>query len=122
VVEDFGARTGIQHRLHLPEEDLPVDPDRATVIYRILQELLTNVARHAEATEIEVRLQKKDRDVMLLVRDNGKGMPGEKLSTKESLGILGMHERALAFGGSLVFCSAPGTGTTVEVRIPEGAA
>ena len=122
VVEDFGTRTGIKHDLNLPAEDIVTDPERATAIYRILQELLTNVARHARATEVFVQLQRTNRDLILLVRDNGKGMPAEKLSAKESLGILGMHERALAFGGELVFSSAPGEGTSVKVRIPEGPA
>ena len=94
------------------------DSGRATAIYRILQELLTNVARHAAATEVQVQLAQKDKDVILIVRDNGRGMPAERLSAKDSLGILGMQERALAFGGELVFSSAPGTGTSVKVRIP----
>jgi PAS domain S-box-containing protein len=117
--EDFERRTGIKCRLDVPEEELALDSGRATAIYRILQELLTNVARHAAATEVEIELLNRDHDVILTVRDNGKGMPAEKLSAKESLGILGMQERALAFGGELLFCSAPGAGTTVRVRIPQ---
>jgi PAS domain S-box-containing protein len=119
AVEDFGNRTGIKCRLDLTEEELALDSDRATAIYRILQELLTNVARHAAATEVEVQLEKQNHDVVLKVRDNGKGMAREKLGARESLGILGMRERALAFGGELVFGNEPGTGTSVRVRIPE---
>ena len=121
AVEDFGSRTGIKCRLDLPEEELALDSDRSTAIYRILQELLTNVARHAAATEVEVQLEKKNHDVVLKVRDNGKGMAMDKLAARESLGILGVQERALAFGGEVVFSSEPGTGTSVRVRIPEGA-
>jgi PAS domain S-box-containing protein len=121
AVEDFGNRTGIKCRLELPEEEFVLGSDRATAIYRILQELLTNVARHAAATEVEVQLEKKNHDVVLKVRDNGRGLALEKLSARDSLGILGMRERALAFGGELVIGSEPGTGTSVRVRIPEGA-
>ena len=71
---------GIKCRLDLTEEELALDSDRATAIYRILQELLTNVARHAAATEVEVQLEKQNHDVVLKVRDNGKGMAREKLA------------------------------------------
>jgi PAS domain S-box-containing protein len=116
--EDFESRTGIKCKLHLTEGDLAIDSGKATALYRILQELLTNVAQHAAATQVEIELAMGDKDVVLTVRDNGKGMPAEKFSAKESLGILGMQERALAFGGELILCSAPGAGTSVRVRIP----
>ena len=122
AAEEFETHTGIKCRLNLPGEDVAMEPERATAIYRILQELLTNVARHAAATEVEVQLAKEETAVVLIVHDNGKGMNTEKLSTEKSLGILGMQERALAFGGEITIRSSPGAGTSAKVRIPEGPA
>jgi len=117
--EEFEARTGTKCRLDLPREDIAIDPERATAIFRIFQETLTNVARHAEASEVKVRLAKEGGDLTLEVRDNGKGLAEERLSSGRSLGILGMRERALLLGGELAIRGAPGKGTTVRVRIPQ---
>jgi len=76
------------------------------------------VARHADASEVQVRLAREDGDLTLGVHDNGKGIAEDKLSDRESLGILGMRERALLLGGELAIVSAPEKGTTVRVRIP----
>jgi len=116
--EDFQSRTGIKCRLNLPGQDIAMDRERATAVYRILQESLTNVARHAAASEVEVQLRQEGKDLTLVVQDNGKGMPLGRLSSRESLGILGMQERALVFGGEIIFCTGRGMGTTVHVRIP----
>jgi two-component system sensor histidine kinase UhpB len=96
-----------------------MDPDRSTAVFRILQESLTNVVRHAAASEITIRMEKRNKDLMLLVKDNGKGMRMEDAFRDESLGILGMRERAQMFGGEVDICSAPGSGTTVRVNIPQ---
>jgi len=117
--EDFEARTGIKCRLDLLQDDIAIDPDRATAVFRILQETLTNVTRHAAASEVEARLGKRDNDLTLEVHDNGKGIPEDKLFHGGSLGILGMRERALLLGGELTIRGAPGLGTTVRVQIPE---
>src|SRR5205807_10650774 len=98
-----------------------IDQEIATAIFRIFQETLTNVARHAEATGVEVHLRKDDDSIVLEVRDNGRGM-NEELATGSSLGILGMRERALLLKGKLTIHSTPGIGTTVTVRIPNKAA
>jgi signal transduction histidine kinase len=102
----------------LPQEDIPIAAERGTAIYRILQEILTNVARHAAANRVEVQLTRRDHDIILLVHDNGSGIPADKLARQDSLGILGMQERALAVGGEIKICSSPGAGTTVRARIP----
>jgi PAS domain S-box-containing protein len=117
--EDFQARTGTTCRLDLPQDDIAVDPERATAIFRIFQETLTNVARHADASEVSVRLTKEDSDVTLEVHDNGKGISEDILASGKSLGILGMRERAMLLGGELTISGPPGNGTTVKVRIPE---
>lgn len=117
--EEFEARTGTKCRLDLPEDDIATDQERATALFRIFQETLTNVARHANATTINVRLTKENGDLLLEVQDNGKGVSGQDLSAGKSMGIVGMRERALLLGGELIITGARGEGTTVRVRIPE---
>ena len=99
--EEFGARTGTQCRLDLPSDDIVVDPDTAVAIFRIFQETLTNVARHANAKEVQARLAIENGNLTLEVHDNGSGIPREKLQKGRSLGILGMRERATLLGGDL---------------------
>jgi len=118
AAEEFEARTGTRCQLLLPENDSGIDPDRATAIFRILQETLTNVARHAHAACVHVRLLKECRSVILEVRDDGRGATEEQLSASGSLGIRGMRERALLLGGELAIHGIPSQGTTVLVRIP----
>ena len=105
--------------MDLPQDDVVIDQDAATALFRIFQETLTNVARHANATEVNVRLAEEEGGLTLEVRDNGKGVNEEQLSAGRSLGILGMRERALMLGGEFTITGAPGKGTTVRVRIPE---
>jgi signal transduction histidine kinase len=118
AAEEFEVRTGIKCRLDLPQEDIVIEQERATALFRILQETLTNVVRHAHATEVNVRLAKEEGRLTLNIRDNGKGIDAEQLSFSRSLGILGMRERAWLLGGELDISGAPGKGTTVRVRIP----
>jgi two-component system, NarL family, sensor histidine kinase UhpB len=117
--EEFEARTGTRCRLNLPAHDVVVNPERATAIFRIFQETLTNVARHARATEVHVRLAQADHSLTLEVQDNGSGVSEEQVSAGSSLGVLGMRERALFLGGELTIVGTPGKGTTVRARIPE---
>jgi PAS domain S-box-containing protein len=119
AAEEFQSRTGTSCRLDLPEDNIVIDQERATALFRILQETLTNVARHSNATRVNIRLAEEGGSLVLVVRDNGKGISKEELSTGRSLGILGMRERALALGGGIAIRGAPDEGTTIEVRIPE---
>jgi PAS domain S-box-containing protein len=116
---EFQNRTGTSCRLDLPENDIVIDQERATALFRILQEALTNVARHSNATRVNIRLAEEERSLVLEVHDNGKGIGKDELSSGRSLGILGMRERALVLGGGIVISGAPDEGTTIEVRIPE---
>jgi PAS domain S-box-containing protein len=116
---EFAARTGTKCQLNLPQGDVVIDEERATALFRIFQETLTNVARHANATEVNVRLDEEDGNLTLEVHDNGGGIREEQLSAGSSLGILGMRERARLLGGELTLAGALGAGTTVRVRIPE---
>ena len=117
AAEEFQARTGIQCHVSLPDVDIAMDPERATALFRIFQETLTNVARHANATQVNVRLVQNG-DLSLEVRDDGKGISEKQLSAGQSLGILGMRERAMLLGGELTISGGPGKGTIVKVRIP----
>jgi signal transduction histidine kinase len=105
--------------LDLPQDDIVTDPERATALFRILQETLTNVARHASATQLEVRLAREHGNLLLEVRDNGKGISEEQISGGKSLGILGMWERASLLGGEITIRGIAGKGTAVSVRIPD---
>ena len=120
AAEEFEARSGTQCRFELPSGDVVIDPECATALFRIFQETLTNVARHADATRVQVRLAQGDNATVLDVRDNGKGVSEEQLSAGSSLGVLGMRERARLLGGELSISGEAGKGTTVTVRIPRG--
>jgi signal transduction histidine kinase len=117
-VEELEKRTGISCRLSLSLGGTTLDAERSIVLFRILQEALTNVVRHAEASEVEIRLAREGSRVILKVTDNGRGIAGDKITDARSLGLLGMRERARALGGDVVIRRAPGQGTTVEARIP----
>ena len=118
AAEEFETRTGTRCRISMPDEDINVDPDRATALFRIFQEILTNVARHAKATQVNVWLAKENGNLALEVHDNGLGISEEQLSAGKSLGILGMRERARLLGGELIIQGVHGAGTTVRARIP----
>jgi len=118
AAEEFEARTGTRCRLDLPRDDIEIGQEHATAMFRIFQETLTNVARHANASEVGVRLAKENGDLTLEVHDNGRGIGEEQILGGRSLGILGMRERAALLGGELGIIGAPEKGTTIRVRIP----
>ena len=120
--QEFQRRTGIRCVLNLPTEPLALDSQRATAIFRIFQESLTNVARHAQATEVQARLEMSKSELIFEVRDNGKGFDPNKTNLRKSLGLVGMQERALVLDGELDIEGVLGTGTTVALRIPLGSA
>jgi signal transduction histidine kinase len=116
--KDFQKRTGIRCRVKLPPETTKLDIDVATTAFRIFQEILTNVARHSRATRVDIDLGVTDEQVSLEVHDNGVGIAESDLHGRKSLGLLGMHERALLFGGEVSITGSPGQGTRVAVTIP----
>jgi signal transduction histidine kinase len=116
--QEFQSRTGIQCNVILPHEPLTLDPERSTAIFRIFQESLTNVARHAQATRVVARLEAKADALILEVRDNGKGFNAQEPRARRSLGLVGMQERALLLNGELNVEGVPGAGTTMTLRIP----
>ncbi len=118
----FQERTGVACGAELPEPDGNFSRELATATFRILQEALTNVARHAEATEAVIRLREEPGQVVLEVEDNGRGITSGALADAKSLGLVGMRERAAALDGSLAAEPATPRGTRVTLRLPRAAA
>jgi PAS domain S-box-containing protein len=116
-VQEFQARSGIQCTVRLLTREV-VASNASTAMFRIFQETLTNVARHANATRAEVVLQRQRDGLVLLIRDNGRGFDQADPSPSKSLGLLGMRERAAILGGRVNVISALGKGTTVTAWIP----
>ena len=116
--KEFQKRTGIRCRLSLPQEIAGLERELSTTMFRVFQEILTNVARHSRATRVDVDLKNETRSLVLEVADNGVGMGNGEHNGRRSLGLLGMQERALRVGGEVNIGSAPGHGTKVVVTIP----
>jgi signal transduction histidine kinase len=117
LVDDFQERTQIECRLErLPTSD-PVNAACATTVFRVLQEALTNVARHAHATSVWVLLDLQREDVLLSVRDNGQGISSD-FASPSTFGVLSMRERAYRLGGRLEVTRAEDGGTIVSMQIP----
>jgi PAS domain S-box-containing protein len=116
--QEFESRTGIRCRITLPKEPLELDAERSTAIFRIFQESLTNVARHAHATRVDARLERVSNDLFFEVHDNGKGFDAGDIKARNSLGLVGMQERAHLLNGELKLESVPGAGTSLALRIP----
>jgi signal transduction histidine kinase len=117
-VRDFEARTGVHCEIFLPEGTPKLDQERSTAIFRILQESLTNIARHARATKVEVCLHVTPMNVSLSVRDNGSGIAEGKLGDPHSLGLIGMRERAALLNGECRVSGLPTGGTSVDISLP----
>ncbi|MGD2244935.1 MAG: PAS domain S-box protein [Candidatus Aminicenantes bacterium] len=116
--EEFQKRTGIVCELSVSSQKINLDQERSTAIFRIFQETLTNIARHANATKVRVNLVKKGRKLELTIKDNGKGITEEKISDPKSLGLIGIQERVHFFGGDIVIKGIRNKGTTITASIP----
>jgi signal transduction histidine kinase len=117
--QEFQSRTGIRCQFSAHLGKTPLDPELTTTFFRIFQETLTNVIRHAAATQVDVRLKEQAARVILEVRDDGRGISKEEISDPKSMGLLGMRERAALLGGD--FRIQPlrgGKGTRACVAIP----
>jgi signal transduction histidine kinase len=117
-LNDFKQRMGIEIVFHLPKYEIELPESIATCLFRILQESLTNVARHADAKEVIVSLLENEDGIQLSIKDDGKGYDEENRSGRETLGILGMKERAAMVGGKYIISGSPGKGTVVSIEIP----
>lgn len=116
--DEFQDRAGIRCEVTVNPPDMILEQDRSTAIFRIFQEALTNIARHAHATLVKVSLKKRAGKVELRVRDNGKGITQEQISDPKSFGIIGMRERTHIFGGNIEIKGVQNKGTTLTISIP----
>ena len=118
LTRDFALRAGIPVELCMPNEDLGASGDAATAVFRIVQEALTNVVRHAHATHVQVAVMRSGGDVRVRVIDDGCGMRDDDHRKARSFGLLGMRERAYVLGGNFSIRREGDKGTTVEATIP----
>ncbi len=118
--EEFQRHSGIACHIALDPENMVLDRERSTAVFRVFQEALTNVMRHAGATEIRIELTAGNGKVSLTVQDNGRGIREEELSKPQSFGIIGMRERVRVFGGEVRISGTNDKGTSVTVSIPTG--
>ena len=116
-IREFQKRTKICTHINLHETEITFSKNETTIIYRIVQEILTNVARHSKASKLEVMASKKDDFFVLGVTDDGVGFELKDHQQKGSLGLMGMRERALSIGGEIQIESSPGKGTTVRLLL-----
>jgi signal transduction histidine kinase len=117
-IEEFENRTGIKCNVSLEPREFILDQDLTTSVFRIFQEALTNVVRHADASEVRVTLRLKDGKIMLEIMDNGKGITKKHFLDSQSFGIMGIRERVNFFGGNVKITGIKDKGTTIMVSIP----
>ena len=116
--QQFQARTGIHCCCDCSLQSIELGDEQSTAIFRIVQEALTNILRHAQASRVAVAIQQEEGALVLTVADNGCGITEAEKLSRESLGLLGMQERAHVIGGYVDIVGVPGAGTTLHVRVP----
>jgi len=116
--QDFMEKTGIECECILPKDEINLDQEKSTALFRIFQESIINTARHANASRIVIQLKEANGSLTLEIKDNGKGITQSQVNDPKSLGLLGMKERAIIFGGSVEVRSSMNNGTTVRAIIP----
>jgi signal transduction histidine kinase len=115
---DFQDSTGIPCEVKIEVKEAIWGREFSTTCFRIFQETLTNIIRHANATRVTVRLSQVDHELVLTVRDNGRGILEKEIVHPRSIGLIGMRERVAQVGGQLFLFGVPGRGTTVTMRVP----
>ncbi len=120
LAQDFAVRTGLGMELDIQSDGAGPPDAVASSVFRILQEALTNVAKHARATRVGVRLRIDPNVLALAVSDDGRGITKEELRGTHSLGLVGLRERAIAWGGTVTISGEPNAGTTLQLRLPLG--
>ncbi|MGA2551714.1 MAG: PAS domain S-box protein [Burkholderiaceae bacterium] len=117
---EFERRFGIRCHFEPPADEPVLSEQQSVAIFRVLQEALNNIAKHAEASQVEVTLFRRKRELTIEIRDNGKGLPGGKAERAGSFGVIGMRERIASLGGWLEIGGAPGSGVSLMIGIPYG--
>ncbi len=115
---DFAERSGIDCMFRSNVDEIDIDPDASTGVFRILQEALTNILRHADATQVRVNFARHNDEIELTIEDNGRGIAPKASKQHRSLGLLGMKERTRLLGGEITFSTPKGGGTLVKLRVP----
>jgi signal transduction histidine kinase len=116
--DDFVERHGIACTLLADEAELRLDDTASTAIFRIVQEALTNVARHARATSVTMNLYRIDHQLLITIRDDGRGIREEDMDKAESLGLIGMRERVWALNGEISVSADEPPGTRIDIMLP----
>ncbi len=123
-LREFSKRMDIDTEFTEPDREPVLTPDQSIALFRVVQEALNNVAKHAQARHVDVVLFARGDELTLEIRDDGRGLPidetGERVERDGAFGITGMRERVLSLGGWMDVTGAPGKGTTVMVGIPLG--
>ncbi len=118
LIRDFSERTGIPCEADIPTDELSAGRDLSTTVFRILQEALTNVARHSKADGVFIRLTEANDNIVLMVQDNGIGFSPDRVSPRESFGLMGIRERVDHCRGEMEVRSAPGEGAMLSIKLP----
>jgi PAS domain S-box-containing protein len=118
LAESFRQRTGITCELAVSNPEMPLPGAHSTAVFRVVQEALTNIAKHAGAKHVEVAIEQRPTEVIVNIRDDGRGFAPQKPRKAGSFGLIGVRERAFLIGGDATITSAPGKGTSIELRLP----
>ncbi|MBI3900148.1 MAG: sensor histidine kinase [Gammaproteobacteria bacterium] len=118
LVQNFIERSGIQCHLAVADPELEMYDPQAKMLFRVLQESLTNIAKHAQATSVDVTVENADGEIVFSVRDDGIGFTSTDPRKPNSYGLIGLRERVYLIGGKVKIESSPGHGTYIEVRLP----
>jgi signal transduction histidine kinase len=116
--KEFREHHGIDCDLHANEHDLVLNDDISTTVYRVIQESLTNVARHAQANRVSIQLEQLENQLHFKIQDNGQGIASYDFLKNQSFGLIGMRERVLALNGQLLITANADNGTCIEVTLP----
>jgi signal transduction histidine kinase len=120
--EEFEKRTGISCPINQVDEGVEISPDASIALFRIFQETLTNIMKHAKASEVTVDIANRKEGIDLVIGDNGCGLKEVDRQKPRSFGLRGIQERVAHFNGKVLISSKPGKGTTVQVHIPHTSA
>ncbi len=115
---EYEKRFGIKFNLNCLQDQMDLDNDLKTTFFRVFQESVTNVVRHAEASQVDVSMSLQKDQLVLTIKDDGKGIHKDQIEGSNSLGLIGIRERVRYWNGEVLFSGAPGKGTSVEIRIP----
>ena len=118
MLSDFQKRTGIVARIQIPDKEPPLHPDFIISLYRIAQESLTNVIRHAQASQVGLTIREKNNTLELQIKDDGVGIKETDILASHSLGLLGIKERVLRWNGEFEITGLEGAGTLMSIKLP----